>query len=128
MLTIRKVIYNPPATIVLWNDGTKTTAKCDEADKYNKETGLMLCILKKKYGNKWVKAVLDKYVYNAEPIVTPRGAEVHSHGFRKPNVVKKRIKTNKPTRWLEFKSTTPELTIDIDDEEFVKDIIKLFFS
>ena len=127
MLTIRKVIYNPPATIVLWNDGTKTTAKCDNEDNYNKETGLMLCILKKKYGKKWVKDVLNKYVYHAEPIVTPRGAEVHTRGFRKPNVVKKKIKVNKPKRWIELEPVK-EVTFEIDDDDFVRDMIKAFFS
>ena len=49
MLTIKKVIYNPPATIILWNDGTKTTSKCEYGDVYSKEMGFMLCVLKKKY-------------------------------------------------------------------------------
>lgn len=29
-LKVDKVIYNPPATIVFWNDGTKTVVKCQE--------------------------------------------------------------------------------------------------
>lgn len=48
---IKNVIYNPPATIVFWNDNTKTVVKCDEDDKYDKFTGLLLCIAKKLYGN-----------------------------------------------------------------------------
>lgn len=44
---ITKVIYNNPATIVFWSDGTKTIAKCHEDDKYNCEQGLNVCILKK---------------------------------------------------------------------------------
>ena len=50
--TIRKVIFNDPATIVFWEDGTKTVVKCKEGDTYSKETGLALCITKKVYGNK----------------------------------------------------------------------------
>lgn len=49
---IDRVIFNNPATIVLWRDGTKTVVKCQEGDVYSKETGLALCIAKKALGNK----------------------------------------------------------------------------
>lgn len=49
---IKKVIFNDPATIVLWNDGTKTVVKCQDGDEYSKEQGLALCIAKKHLGNK----------------------------------------------------------------------------
>ena len=48
---IKKVIYNNPATIVLWKDNTKTVVKCCEGDVYDKEKGLMACIIKKLTGN-----------------------------------------------------------------------------
>jgi hypothetical protein len=50
-LRIDDVIYNDPATIVFWNDGTKTVVKCQEDDIYSKEQGLALCITKKVLGN-----------------------------------------------------------------------------
>ena len=50
--SIKKVIFNNPATIVIWNDGTKTTVKCSERDKYSEEVGLAMCISKKALGNK----------------------------------------------------------------------------
>lgn len=49
---IKDVIFNDPATIVLWADGTKTVVKCQDGDIYSKETGLALCIAKKALGNK----------------------------------------------------------------------------
>ena len=49
-LRIKNVIFNKPATIVLWEDGTKTVVKCQKGDKYDKEKGLAFCILKKIYG------------------------------------------------------------------------------
>lgn len=49
---IVKVIFNNPATIVIWADGTKTVVKCQEGDVYSKETGLALCFAKKALGNK----------------------------------------------------------------------------
>ena len=49
---IKKVIYNDPATIVFWADGTKTVVKCTEDDEYDPEKGLAMCISKKALGNK----------------------------------------------------------------------------
>lgn len=51
---IENVIFNDPATIVFWKDGTKTTVKCrkDKGDVFSKETGLAMAIVKKLYGNK----------------------------------------------------------------------------
>lgn len=48
---IVKVIFNEPATIVLWSDNTKTVVKCQEGDTYSKELGLALCIAKMYLGN-----------------------------------------------------------------------------
>lgn len=50
--TIKKVHFNDPATIVIWADGTKTVVKCSEEDIYDPQTGLLMCIAKKAYGNK----------------------------------------------------------------------------
>ena len=48
---IKKVHFNDPATIVLWADGTKTVVKCGEEDIYDPQTGLLMCIAKKAFGN-----------------------------------------------------------------------------
>ena len=76
MLTIKKIMYKPPATIVFWNDGTKTVAVCEKGDVYNKELGFALCVLKKKYGNKKVHDMLDKYVHKATKYSKSDGAMV----------------------------------------------------
>lgn len=48
---IKKIIFNDPATIVFWEDGTKTVVKC-ENEKYDPEKGLAMAISKKVLGNK----------------------------------------------------------------------------
>lgn len=50
--TIKDVIFSPPATIVLWADGTKTVVRCQNDETYSKEVGLAMCICKRAYGNK----------------------------------------------------------------------------
>lgn len=48
---IERVIFNDPATIVFWKDGTKTVVKAQN-EKFDKEKGLFAAIAKKVYGNK----------------------------------------------------------------------------
>lgn len=50
-VNIRKVIFNAPATVVLWSDGTKTVVKCGPNDIFDKEKGLAMAIVKKMAGN-----------------------------------------------------------------------------
>ena len=49
---IKNVIFNDPATIVFWEDGTKTVVKCQDSDEFDPEKGLAMAIAKKAYGNK----------------------------------------------------------------------------
>lgn len=48
---IHKVIFNDPATVVLWSDGTKTVVKCGPEDSFDMEKGLAMAIVKKMAGN-----------------------------------------------------------------------------
>lgn len=48
---IKKVIFNDPATIVFWNDGTKTVVKAHD-EEFDPEKGLAMAISKKLLGNK----------------------------------------------------------------------------
>lgn len=48
---IEKVIFNDPATIIIWSDGTKTVVKCAN-EEFDKEKGLAMAICKRVLGNK----------------------------------------------------------------------------
>lgn len=50
-IKIKDVIFNDPATIVFWNDGTKTVVKA-ENEPFDREKGLAMAISKKHLGNK----------------------------------------------------------------------------
>lgn len=45
--SIRKVIFNSPATVVYWSDGTKTVVKCSANDKFDPEKGMAMAIAKR---------------------------------------------------------------------------------
>jgi len=58
---IETVIFNDPATIVLWKDGTKTVSKCQNGDVFNKEHGLAMCIVRKVVGNRRYNEFFEKW-------------------------------------------------------------------
>ena len=124
MLTIKKIMYKPPATIVFWNDGTKTVAVCEKGDVYNKELGFALCVLKKKYGNKKVHDMLDKYVHKATKYSKNDNAMVWENEpkEKKPNGSRKRVKVHrKPDRYL-------ELTLEPVENDPTHDLLEELFN
>lgn len=48
---IEKVIFNDPATIILWKDGTKTVVKVKPGEKFDKWTGFAMAYMKKLKGD-----------------------------------------------------------------------------
>ena len=59
---IKNVIFNDPATIVFWSDGTKTVVKCGENDIYDPEKGLAMAVSKKCLGtNKSHSNYMDEF-------------------------------------------------------------------
>ena len=67
-LPITNVIFAAPATIVFWNDGTKSVVKC-ENEVFDPEKGLAMAIAKRALGNKgnyyetfkkWVDPYVEK--------------------------------------------------------------------
>ena len=47
----KKVIFNPPATIIIWNDGSKSVVKAQNGEPYDREKGFVMAYLKKLLGN-----------------------------------------------------------------------------
>lgn len=49
---IDKVIFNPPATIVIFKDGTKEVVKCSEGDEYSSENGFAQAMMNVMFGSR----------------------------------------------------------------------------
>lgn len=72
---IKEVIFNDPATIILWKDGTKTVVKVQEGETFDEEKGLAMAIAKRALGDKGnFNEVFKKYVKN-EPEKKEENAE-----------------------------------------------------
>ena len=64
---VKKIIYNPPATIVFWEDGSKTVVKCAQYDEYDPYYGFLAALAKKVYGNpSRVRKIVDKWAPEEE--------------------------------------------------------------
>ena len=70
--SIKNVIFNPPATIVFWNDGTKTVVKAQNDETFDPEKGLAMAITKKALGNQGnyfdtIKKYIEAYKTPVKP-------------------------------------------------------------
>ena len=64
---IKEVIFNNPATVVLWTDGTKTVVKVSAEEEFDPEKGLAMAIAKKALGNSGnYFNIIKKYTSNYE--------------------------------------------------------------
>lgn len=89
MPEVRQVMFNPPATIVYWSDGTKTVARCNEQDTFSEEVGLaMACAKKLLHPYESFQECLDK-------AIRPKDKK----GGEKPVKAKKRVEAkSEPVR------------------------------
>ena len=63
---IKKVIFNDPATIVFWDDGTKTVVKRSDKDVWDPEKGLAMAIVKKLFARNQFLKMIPKEVWEGE--------------------------------------------------------------
>lgn len=54
---IERVIFNGPATIVFWNDNTKTIVKCMEGEEFDEEKGIAMAFMKKMCGKGYMNKI-----------------------------------------------------------------------
>lgn len=83
---IKDVIFNNPATIILWKDGTKTVVKCGEGEAYDPEKGMAMAIAKKLLGNQGnyydtFKKYLGEYE-KKKPDLFKDVNETHEHEYK----------------------------------------------
>ena len=60
---IDRVIFNNPATIIIWKDGSKTIVKKSKDDQWDPEKGFCMAIIKKLYGH---TSFMKKYIETEE--------------------------------------------------------------
>lgn len=89
------VIFNDPATIIIWSDGSKTVVKCRDGEEFDPEKGFAMAISKKVLGNKYdYYDVFKKYIgkYNKKKFKTAlkKAMEIPPDVIVRNNVVYKK--------------------------------------
>lgn len=70
------IIYNHPATIVFWKDGTKTVVKCSDNDPYIRYNAFCAALAKKIYGNNsQVNKIVASGIDQGRPQKKPHGEQ-----------------------------------------------------
>lgn len=72
----KNVIFNPPATIVEWTDGTKTVVKCHD-DEFSEEFGYAMAVMRKIYGSR--KDFLAQFKNAYRPYLKPKKVKKAKH-------------------------------------------------
>ena len=49
--SVKRIVYHDPATIVFWQDGTKTVVKCMDGEPFEKYAGFCAALAKKVFGS-----------------------------------------------------------------------------
>ena len=64
---VKRILFNPPATVVFWEDGTKTVVKCMEGETFSPYYGFIAALAKKIYGsNNAIHKMLEKWLPEEE--------------------------------------------------------------
>ena len=87
VLGIKKVIFNDPATIVFWEDGTKTVVKCKDGDLFSYDTGIYAATLKKIFGESYsvykkdVNRIIEEEIAIKEKLLAALAKKLEEKGY-----------------------------------------------
>lgn len=116
-LQVRDVIFNPPATIVFWEDGMKTVVKCSKDDAYDPERGFELAFLKRVLGGggalrrlirDWVEPEKELHMKHKDCVsnTPPRSLYPYARVMYTDVIGKGVVKTEIPVTRAEITTTT----------------------
>jgi len=77
---VSRILFNDPATVVFWEDGTKTVVKATAGDKYVLYYGFLAALAKKMYGsNAKVQEMIHPWLPQEEPKQMPFDNFLNTH-------------------------------------------------
>lgn len=87
----KKIHFNGPATVVEWNDGTKTVVKCQKGDTFDPMTGVAMCCMKKMLGT---NASGSNYLNDVSKLIDEAWAAKNKRYEKKEKALKQKKETN----------------------------------
>lgn len=87
----KKIHFNGPATIVEWNDGTKTVVKCQKGDTFDPMTGVAMACMKKMLGT---NASGSNYLNGVSKLIDEAWEAKNKRYEKKEKALKQKKETN----------------------------------
>lgn len=93
---VKRIIFNPPATIVFWQDGTKTVVKCQNGEEFDPEKGLAMAIVKHDHELGVFNKLMEKAEYRGVQECAARSfTDVVNDAAEKINALAQTLAANK---------------------------------
>lgn len=115
---IKNVEFYPPATKMTFVDGTVTTSVAQEGDEFNKEVGMMVCIMKYIFKGKGYNNMFRKWIKNADKREAAKAQEIKKQEEAK--AIKERQAAKEAKRRAERAERAREREIEIQKEAYVR--------
>ncbi len=90
---IKEVIFNKPATVVYWKDGTKITVKCgNDEESFDREKAVAMCFLKKmlkpSLNSHWLDVINDAIQAADDKVAQAEAAKAEKARIKAENIAK----------------------------------------
>lgn len=112
------VEFYPPATKMTFRDGTVTTAVAQEGDEFNKEVGMMVCIMKYVFIGKGYNNMFRKWIKNADRREAAKTQEIEKQ--KEAKAIKERQAAKEAKRRAARAERAKEREIEIQKEAYVR--------
>jgi len=117
---VKRIVFNPPATIVFWFDGTKTVVKCGKDQPFNPYYGFCAALAKRMLGhNCAINRHIDEYVVQMDRKAAQKYEESYSK-FNNEKAIEKCVdacrKVQEDFRKELEKPKEPEKTEEVEYE------------
>lgn len=115
---IASVEFFPPATKMTFVDGTVTTSVAQEGDEFNKEVGMMVCVMKYIFGDKSYNNMFRKWIKRDKQRKVE--AENAAAEKRERAEIKKRQTEKEAKRRAKRAEQAKEREIEIQKEAYIR--------
>ena len=115
---VESVEFHPPATKMIFKDGTSVTAVAQDGDEYDKEIGMMVCILKRMFGGSGYNNLFRKWIKNDEK--KKRDIEKANKEAEEKKIVRERQRAKKIKKKAEKKKAAEQRQAELQKQAFLE--------
>ena len=115
---VESVEFHPPATKMIFKDGTSVTAVAQDGDEYDKEIGMMVCILKRMFGGSGYNNLFRKWIKNDEK--KKKDIERANKEIEEKKIVRERQRAKKIKKKIEKRKAAEQRQAEIQKQAFLE--------